>query len=91
MRAETCRLLERNPSSIEAWEERVDNLQALEAHEKALIVLDDAFEHIPPTSTTQGINNLSTVRIEDVNKASRSSSFGGYEAAAGARFVPWPS
>ena len=54
--AETClvQLLERNPSSIEAWEERVDNLQALEAHEEALIVLDNAFEHIPPTSTTLG-------------------------------------
>ena len=54
--AETClvQLLERNPNSVEAWEERVDNLQALEAHEEALIVLDNAFEHVPPTSTALG-------------------------------------
>ena len=45
-------LFERNPNSVEAWEERVDNLQALEAHEEALIVLDNAFEHVPPTSIT---------------------------------------
>lgn len=54
--AEIClvQLLERNPSMIEAWEERVDNLQAMEAHEEALTMLDNAFEHVPPTSSTLG-------------------------------------
>ena len=54
--ADTClvQLLERNPKQIEAWEERVDNMQALEAHEQALILLDNAFEHVPPTSTVLG-------------------------------------
>jgi len=54
--ADTClvQLLERNPKHLEAWEERVDNMQALEAHQEALMLLDNAFEHLPPTSTTLG-------------------------------------
>ena len=54
--ADTClvQLLERNPKHLEAWEERIDNMQALEAHDQALILLDNAFEHLPPTSTTLG-------------------------------------
>ena len=54
--ADTClvQLLERNPKHVEAWEERIDNMQALEAHDQALILLDNAFEHVPPTSTTLG-------------------------------------
>ncbi|MEC8335200.1 MAG: tetratricopeptide repeat protein [Bacteroidota bacterium] len=54
--ADTClvQLLERNPKHLEAWEERVDNMQALEAHEQALMLLDNAFEHLPPTSTNLG-------------------------------------
>jgi tetratricopeptide (TPR) repeat protein len=54
--ADTClvQLLERNPKNLEAWEERVDNMQALEAHEEALMLLDNAFEHLPPTSTSLG-------------------------------------
>ena len=54
--ADTClvQLLERNPQHVEAWEERVDNMQLLEAHEEALILLDNAFEHVPPTSSTLG-------------------------------------
>jgi len=54
--ADTClvQLLERNPKHLEAWEERVDNMQALEAHQEALMLLDNAFEHLPPTATTLG-------------------------------------
>ena len=54
--ADTClvQLLERNPKHLEAWEERIDNMQALEAHDQALILLDNAFEHLPPTSTSLG-------------------------------------
>ena len=54
--ADTClvQLLERNPKHLEAWEERVDNMQILEAHEEALTLLDNAFEHLPPTSTSLG-------------------------------------
>ncbi|MDA0939830.1 MAG: tetratricopeptide repeat protein [Bacteroidetes bacterium] len=54
--ADTClvQLLERNPKHLEAWEERVDNMQILEAHEEALNLLDNAFEHVPPTSTSLG-------------------------------------
>ena len=54
--ADTClvQLLERNPKHLEAWEERIDNMQALEAHDQALILLDNAFEHVPPTSSVLG-------------------------------------
>ena len=80
--AETClvQLLERNPSSVEAWEERVDNLQALEAHEEALIVLDNAFEHVPPTSTALGYKQFVSLFAQNgwrSSETSRSSSLGG--------------
>lgn len=54
--ADTClvQLLERNPQHLEAWEERVDNMQILEAHQEALNLLDNAFEHLPPASTSLG-------------------------------------
>jgi tetratricopeptide (TPR) repeat protein len=54
--ADVClvQILERNPKNIDAWEERVDNMQLLEAHEQALQLLDNAFEHVPPTSSTLG-------------------------------------
>ena len=54
--ADVClvQILERNPKNTEAWEERVDNMQMLEAHEQALQLLDNAFEHVPPTSSVLG-------------------------------------
>ena len=66
--ADTClvQLLERNPKHVEAWEERVDNMQALEAHEQALILLDNAFEHVPTHLHSAGVQTIrQPVRVAD--------------------------